>query len=98
MKNEVNGVKSDRSYYQECCEIHRNNHEQWMQRYFGKQQELQELTLEFLEETRKKTDMELVNLRRISCGATPPPLKKRRLYECDNNKDDDNDKDDLKVE
>ena len=69
-----------------------------MQRYFGKQQELQELTLEFLEETHKKTDMELVNLRRISCGATPPPLKKRRLNEDNNGKDDDDDKDDLKVE
>ena len=93
----------DCDYYQESCKIHRKNHEQWMQQYFSKQQELQELTLEFIEESRKRTDIELVNLRRSSCGSTPPPLKKKRknseiivLDDSDNENNDDNNNDEEK--
>ena len=81
MKDELKGVMIDRDYYSESCKIHRKDHEQWMQQYFSKQQELQELTLEFMEDSRKRTDMELVNLKRSSCGTTPPPLKKKRPNE-----------------
>ena len=94
MKDELKGVMIDRDYYSESCKIHRKNHEQWMQQYFSKQQELHELTLEFIEDSRKRTDMELVNLRRSSCGTTPPPLKKKRRNELivlDDTDDDDDD-------
>ena len=102
LKDEIKGVMIDRDYYSESCKIHRKNYEQWMQQYFSKQQELQELTLEFIEESRKRTDIELVNLRRSSCGSTPPPLKKKRPNsevivlddsDDDNNNDNDNDED-----
>ena len=100
LKDELKGVMIDCNYYSESCKIHRKNHEQWMQHYFSKQQELQELTLEFIEESRKRTDIELVNLRRSSCGSTPPPLKKKRpnsevkvLDDSDNDNGDDNDED-----
>ena len=96
LKDELKGVMIDRDYYSESCKIHRKNHEQWMQQYFSKQQELHELTLEFIEDSRKRTDMELVNLRRSSCGTTPPPLKKKRPNELIvlDDTDDDNDDDD----
>jgi len=94
LRDELKGVMIDRDYYSESCKIHRKNHEQWMQQYFSKQQELHELTLEFIEDSRKRTDMELVNLRRSSCGTTPPPLKKKRpneLIVLDDTDDDDDD-------
>ena len=54
MKDELNGWKVDRDYYQESCKIHRQNHEKWMQQYFSRSLELQELTLEFIEDSKKK--------------------------------------------
>ena len=40
LKDELKGVMIDRTYYSESCKIHCKNHEQWMQQYFSKQQEL----------------------------------------------------------
>ena len=78
MKDELNGMKVDRDYYQESCKIHRKNHEKWMENFFSRQLELQELTLEFIEDIKQKSDVELTNLKRKSCGSTPPSIKQKR--------------------